>query len=88
MELVKHVSVFIAREEAYSVEIAVDSHRRTLSFGFWEGKQFVCMPIVHCGRDVPPTKVYIHLRSRLLSFISGDATMICCVGSSADFVKV
>ena len=64
------------------------SRRRTLSIGFWEGKQFVCMPIVHCGRDVPPTKSYIDLMSRLLSAISGDATIICCGGSSADFVKV
>ena len=88
VELVKHVSVVNAREGAYSVEFAVVSHRRTLSIGFSEGKQFVCMPIVPCGKDVSPTKVYIHLRSRLLSVISGDATMICCGGSSAEFVKV
>ena len=46
------------------------------------------MPLVHCGRDVPPTKSYIDLMSRLLSAISGDATNICCGGSGADFVKV
>ena len=44
--------------------------------------------MLHCGRDVPPTKSYIDLVSRLLSAISGDATIICCGGSSADFVKV
>ena len=46
------------------------------------------MPIVHCGRVVSPTKVYIDLMSRLLSAVSSNATIICCGGSSADFVKV
>ena len=66
----------------------LDTHRRTLSVGFWEGKRFVCMPMLHCGRDVPPTKSYIDLVSRLLSALSGDATIIYCGGSNADFVKV
>ena len=88
MELVKHVSAVIAREGAYSYEFSKDSIRRTLSVGFWEGKQFSCMPMLHCGRDIPPTKSYIDLVSRLLSAISGDATIICCDGSNADFVKV
>ena len=88
MELVKHVSAVIAREGAYSIDFSVDSRRRTLSVGFWEGKQFVCMPVLHCGRDVPPVKSYVELMSRLLSAISGDAMIICCSGSSADFVKV
>ena len=88
VELVKHVSSVIAREGAYSNEFSVGSHRRTLSVGFWEGKPFVCMPMLHCGRDVPPKKSYIDLVSRLLSAISGDATIICCGGSNADFVKV
>ena len=88
VELVKHVSSVIAREGAYPIEFCVGSHRRTLSVGFWEGKRFVCMPMLHCGRDVPPTKSYIDLVSRLLSAISGDATIICCGGSNADFVKV
>ena len=88
LELVKHVSSVIAREGAYSIEFFVDSRRRTLSLCFWEGKRFLCLPMLHCGRDVPPTKRYIDLVSRLLSAISGDATIICCGGSSADFVKV
>ena len=88
VELVKHVSSVIAREGAYSIEFSVGSHRRTLSVGFWEGKRFVCIPMLPCGRDVPPTKCYIDLVSRLLSAISGDATIICCGGSNADFVKV
>ena len=78
----------IAREGAYSFDFSVDSHRRTLSVGFSEGKQFVYMPIVHCGRDVSPTNCYIDLMLRLLSAISGDSTVICCGGSSADVVKV
>ena len=88
LELVKHVSSVIAREGAYSIEFSVCSRRRTLSVGFWEGKRFVCMPMLHYGRDVPPTKSYIDLVSRLLSAISGDATNICCGGSNSDFVKV
>ena len=46
------------------------------------------MPIVHCGRDVSLTKGYLNLMSRLLGAISDNATVICCGGSSADFVKV
>ena len=88
LELVKHVSSAIAREGTYSIEFFVGSRRRTLSLCFWEGKRLVCLPILHCGRDVPPTKSFIDLVSRLLSAISGDATIICCGGSSADFVKV
>ena len=88
VELVKHVSSVIAREGAYSIEFSVGSHRRTLSVGFWEGKRLACMPMLHCGRDIPPTKSYIDLVSRLLSAISGDATIICCGGSNADFVKI
>ena len=88
VELVKHVSSVIAREGAYSIEFSVGAHRRTLSVGFWEGRRFVFMPMLHCGRDVPPTKSCIDLVSRLLSAISGDATIICCGGSNADFVKV
>ena len=88
LELVKHVSSSIAREGAYSIEFSVSSHRRTLSLCFWEGKRLVCLPMLHCGRDVRPTKSYIDLVSRLLSAISGDATIICCGGSNADFVKV
>ena len=82
------MSSVIAREGAYSIEFFVDSRRRTLSLCFWEGKRFLCLPMLHCGRDIPPTKSYINLVSRLLSAISGDATIICCGGSSADFVKV
>ena len=87
LELVKHVSSVIAREGAYSIEFSVGSRHRTLSLCFWEGQRLVCLPMLHCGRDVPPTKSYIDLVSRLLSAISADATIICCGGSSADFVK-
>ena len=88
LELVKHVSSVIAREGAYSIEFFVGSRHRTLCLCFWEGKRLVCLPMLHCGRDVPPTKRYIDLVSRLLGAISGDATIICCGGSNADFVKV
>ena len=88
LELVKHVSSVIAPEGAYSIEFSVGSHRRTLIVGFWEGKRFVCMCMLPCGREIPPTKSYSDLVSRLLSAISGDATIICCGGSNADFVKV
>ena len=48
----------------------------------------MCMPMLHCGRDVRPRKSYIDLVSRFVSAICGDATTICCGGSNADFVKV
>ena len=82
------MSSVIAREGAFSIEFFVESRRRTLSLCFWEDKRFLCLPMLHCGRNVPPTKSYIDLVSRLLSAISGDATIICCGGSSADFLKV
>ena len=88
MQLVKYVSAVFAHEGAYSIEFAENSHRRTLSIRFWEGKHFVCMPIGLYGRDVSPTTGYIDLMSQLLKAISGDATVICGGGSSADFVKV
>ena len=88
MQLVNHVLAVIAREGTYSIEIPVESQSPTLSTGFWEGKQFVCTPILPCGREVSPTKGYFDLVSRLLSAISSDATIICCGGSSVVFVKV
>ena len=88
LELVKHVSSVIALEGAYSIEFSVGSRHRTLSLCFWEGMSLVCLPMLHCGRDVPPTKSHIDLVSRMLGAISSDATTICCGGSNADFVKV
>ena len=88
VEPVQHVSSVIARDGAYSIEFSAGSHRRTLSVGFWKGKRFVCLPMLLCGKDVPPTKSYFDLVSRLISAVSGDATIICCGGSNADFVKV
>ena len=88
LELVKHVSSVIAREGAYSIEFSVGSRHRTSSLCFWEGRRFVCLPMLHFGRDVPPTKSNIDLVSRLLGAISCDATVICCGGSNADFVKI
>ena len=88
MDLVKYVSAVIARQGSYSIDFAVDLHRRTLSVGFWEGRQFVCLFIVHYGRDVSPTKGYLNLIARLFSATSGDATVICCGGSIAEFPKV
>ena len=46
------------------------------------------MPMLHCRRDLPPTKSYTDLVSRLLSAVSDDVTFICSGGSNADFVKV
>ena len=77
----------LAPEGAYSIEFAVDSQLRRLNIGFWEVKQFVCKPIVHSGTDVSPTKSYIDLLSRMLSAVSGGATIIRCGGSSSFFTK-
>ena len=70
------------------LSFSAGSRHRTLCVGFWEGKQFASMPMLQCWTDAPPTKGYIDLMSRLLSAICGDATIICCGGSNADFVKV
>ena len=44
------------------------------------------MPFVHCGRYVSPTKGCFDLMARLLKVLSGDAKIICCGGSSPDFM--
>ena len=51
------------------------------------GTQFVCIPIVHCRRDVSLANSYVDSRSRLLSAVSGNATKICCGGLEADFIE-
>ena len=82
------MSAAIAREGAYSSELAVDLQHQTMSFGFWEGKQFLGRSNVHCIRSISPAKSYINMTSRLLSAVSGDATVFCCDGSSTHFLKV
>ena len=45
------------------------------------------MTNVHCGGDVPAVRSCILLCSQLLSAVSLEPTIICCVGGSADFIK-
>ena len=70
VELVKHVASVIAREGAFSIEFSVGFHRKTLSVGFWEGKRFVCMPMLNCGKMFHPQRVIlIWFRDCLVPFL-------------------
>ena len=82
-----HVASLIARKGVYAMEFSVESKRRISSFSFWGGKHLVCMPVAHCGRDVPLCKSSLVLTSQLLSVIGGDATMICRGEANLDFIK-
>ena len=85
--LLKHIAVVLEREKVYSVEFTTTSVRRKLSISFSEGIDLVTMTIAQCGRDVPSVKSSVLLCSQLLSAISLEPTIICCVGGSADFIK-
>ena len=56
----------------------------------WEGKELFTMTAVHCGRDVLVTKSNVFLSSQLLSGVTTEPRVICCVccgGSSLEFIK-
>ena len=54
---------------------------------FLGAKHFVCMPVAHCGRDVPFSKSFVVLTLQLLRFIGGDATIKCCGEANFDYVE-
>ena len=54
---------------------------------FWEGRELVTMTVAHCGRDVPVVKRNVLLSSQLLSAVSTEPRIICCGGSSLEFIK-
>ena len=61
--------------------------RRNLSITFWEGRELVAMTIAHCGRDISVMKCTVLLSSQLLSAVSTEPSIICCGGSSLEFIK-
>ena len=71
----------------YWIKFLMDPQQRGVGFGFLEGKQFVCLPIVHCGRADYVAKSYVDLTFGVLSAVSGDANLIRCDGVNADFVQ-
>ena len=87
VRLVKHLAAILGREKVYSLEFESTTTRRNLSVSFWEGKELVTITIAHCGRDVPVVKSNVLLSSQLLSAISTEPRVICCGGSSLDFIK-
>ena len=87
VRLLKHLAAKLGREEVYSLEFESTTTRRNLSVSFWEGKELVTITIAHCGRDVPVVKSNVLLSSQLLSAISTEPRIICCGGSSLDFIK-
>ena len=85
--LLKHLAAILGREEVYSLEFQSTTTRRNLSITFWEGRELVTMTIAHCGRDVPVMKSTVLLCSQLLSAVSTELRIICCGGSSLEFIK-
>ena len=45
VRLMEHLAVVISHEVTSLIELCVNTLQLTLSIGFWEGKQFVGMPI-------------------------------------------
>ena len=87
MCLLKHLAAVLQREKVYSVEFTSTTSRRSLSISFWEGKELVTVTLAHCGRDVPVIKSNVLLMSQLLGAVSTEPRVICCGGSSLEFIK-
>ena len=87
VRLLKHLAAILGREKVYSLEFQSTTTRRNLSFSFWEGRELVTMTIAHCGRDVPVMKSTVLLSSELLSAMSTEPRIVCCGGSSLEFIK-
>ena len=71
----------------YSLEFESTTTRRKLSMTFWEGKELVTVTIAQCGRYVLVEKSKVLLSSQLLSAVSTRPRIICCGGSSLEFIK-
>ena len=69
------------------MEFTSNSSRRSLSISFWEGKESVTVTLAHCDRDVPVVKSNVLLMSQLLGAVSTEPRVICCGGSSLEFIK-
>ena len=87
VRLLKHLAAILGREKVYSLEFESTTTWRNLSITFWEGRELVTMTIAHCGCDVPVMKSTVLLSSQLLSAVSTEPRIICCGGSSLEFIK-
>ena len=87
VRLLEHLAAILGREEVYTLEFQSTTTRRNLSITFSEGRELVTMTIAHCGRDVPVMKSTVLLSSQLLSAVSTEPHIICCGGSSLEFIK-
>ena len=87
VRLLTHLAAILGREKVYSSEFQSTTTRRNLSMTFWEGRELVTMTIAHCGRDVPVVKSNVLLSSQFLSPVSTEPRIICCSGSSLEFIK-
>ena len=87
VRLLKHLDALLGREKGYSLEFQSITTRRNLSITFWEGRELVTMTIAHCGRDVPVMESTVLLSSQVLNAVSTEPCIICCGGSSLQFIK-
>ena len=87
VRLLKHLATKLGREEVYSLEFQSTTTRRNLSITFWVNRELVTMTFAHCGRDVPVMKSTVFLCSQLLSAVSTEPRIICCGGSSLEFIE-
>ena len=87
VRLLKHLAANLGREKVYSLEFQSTTFWRSLSITFWEGRELVAMTIAHCVRVFPVMKSTVLLSSQLLSAVSTEPRIICCGGSSLEFIK-
>ena len=87
VRLLKHSLAILEQEKAHSLEFQSTTTRRNLSMTSWEGRELVTLTVAHCGRDVPVVKSNVLLSSQLLSAVSTEPRIICCGGSSLEFIK-
>ena len=87
VRLLKHLAAILGREKVYSLEFQSTTTRRRLSMTFWEGRELVTVTVAHSGREVNVVKSNVLLSSQLLSAVSIEPRIICCGGSSLEFIK-
>ena len=76
----RHIADVVGKEGVFSLELRSLAVRRSLSLCFWEGKNLVMMVLTHCSRDVPVVRGIVSMVGQLLSVVSTDPTIVCCVG--------
>ena len=87
MELMKHFAIIVSKEVVLSLEFNTSESRRSFSFCFWEGKNFLMVAFTHCDRDDLVVKSKKLLLDQILNAGSMGPTITSCRGADVDFIK-